>query len=150
MRYAHTNIIAQDWKSLSQFYIDVFSCKVVPPQRDQSGIWLSKGTGVNNAHLRGVHLLLPGHGIDGPTLEIYQYSNVIPLNHVAPNQRGFGHLAFEVEDVEFVLSQILDHEGSSIGEVTSRLVEGVGTITFVYARDPEGNILEIQHWDKND
>ena len=27
-------------------------------------------------------------------------------------------------------------------------MEGVGNITLVYARDPEGNIIEIQKWEQ--
>ena len=42
MKYVHTNIIAQDWKFLSQFYIDVFGCKPVPPERRLSGEWIGR------------------------------------------------------------------------------------------------------------
>ncbi|GAB5555549.1 MAG: hypothetical protein Sapg2KO_51400 [Saprospiraceae bacterium] len=146
MRYAHTNIIARDWKELVDFYCKVFECELVPPVRNQSGDWLSQGTGVPNAHLKGAHLRLPGHGNQGPTLEIYQYKQVITQEPIAPNQRGFGHLAFEVDDVEQILSKVKAHGGSANGKITIRKVEGVGQITFVYARDPEGNLLELQNW----
>ena len=73
MRFAHTNIISNDWKALVNFYIQTFDCKIVPRIRNQSGNWLEKGTGVKNAKLEGAHLLLPGHGEHGPTLEIFQY-----------------------------------------------------------------------------
>lgn len=148
MRYAHTNIISQDWESLADFYIKVFGCQLVPPQRDQSGQWLDKGIGVKNAHLKGVHLLLPGHGINGPTLEIYSYQDIEPLEPVNPNTRGIGHLAFEVEDINRVLASIIEHGGAKNGQISSRSVEGVGKITFIYTRDPDGNLIEIQHWDK--
>ncbi|MDF1696262.1 MAG: VOC family protein [Saprospiraceae bacterium] len=150
MRYAHTNIIAKDWRSLANFYIEVFACKIVPPIRDQSGDWLSKGTGVPNAHLKGAHLLLPGHGKLGPTLEIYQYADMEDLPAIPPNMRGFTHLAFEVDDVAATLQEMEDLGGKRNGEVTSREIEGVGTITFVYARDPEGNLIELQSWKKNE
>lgn len=146
MRYAHTNIIANDWKKLVDFYCTIFECELVPPVRNQSGEWLSKGTGVTNAHLEGAHLRLPGYGDQGPTLEIYQYAQVIDQEPIAPNQRGFGHLAFEVDDVEQILGKVIAHGGSANGEVTVRKVDGVGQITFVYARDPEGNLLELQNW----
>ena len=35
--------------------------------------WLDSATGINGAHLRGMHLRLPGYGEHGPTLEIFQY-----------------------------------------------------------------------------
>lgn len=148
MRYAHTNIISNDWRKLSHFYVKIFECKIVPPIRNQSGDWLSRGTGVENAKLEGAHLLLPGYGEKGPTLEIYQYENIEPQEAVHPNTRGIGHLAFEVDNVEKVLQQMELNGGSRSGEVTSRLVEGVGKITFVYARDPEGNLIELQNWEK--
>lgn len=148
MRYAHTNIISSDWKKLSDFYIKVFDCKVLPPQRDQSGDWLSKGTGVENAHLQGVHLLLPGHGEEGPTLEIYSYNKVEQLGPINPNTRGIGHLAFEVDDVDQILNLLLECGGSKNGDISSREVPGVGIITFIYARDPDGNLIELQNWEK--
>lgn len=148
MRYAHTNIISNDWKKLSEFYIKIFECKIVPPLRNQSGDWLSKGTGVKDAKLEGAHLLLPGHGENGPTLEIYQYGQVEQQNPVSPNKRGLGHLAFEVESVEKILKKIESNGGKENGEITSRIINGVGKITFVYARDPEGNLIELQSWEK--
>ena len=146
MKYTHTNIISKDWKKLADFYINTFECTIIPPLRNQSGEWLSNGTGVENAHLQGAHLLLPGHGEDGPTLEIYQYTNVQDLPALDPNTRGIGHLAFEVDDVEAVLSKLIKHGGSSNGSITSRAVPEVGIITFVYARDPDGNLIELQNW----
>lgn len=121
----------------------------MPPIRNQEGEWLAKGTGVPNAKLQGAHLLLPGYGANGPTLEIYQYAAIEPQEAISPNKRGFGHLAFEVDDVEQVVAELKANGGSLFGEITSRRVEGVGTITFVYARDPEGNLIELQHWEKN-
>jgi catechol 2,3-dioxygenase-like lactoylglutathione lyase family enzyme len=145
MRYAHTNIVARDWRALAQFYVGVFGCRIQPPERHQGGEWLSRGTGVPNARLEGVHLLLPGHGERGPTLEIYSYGETVEREQGLPNHRGLGHLAFEVDDVAVVLERLRQHGGSALGEVTRREVEA-GTITFVYARDPEGNIIELQSW----
>lgn len=147
MKYKHTNIIAKDWKKLAEFYQQVFLCKLVPPIRKQSGNWLSKGVGLDKAALEGAHLLLPGYGEDGPTLEIYQYSQLAERVPANPNHTGYTHIAFEVEDVEEILEKVLTNGGRSNGAIVSRTVEGVGTITFVYARDPEGNLIELQHWD---
>ncbi len=146
MKYVHTNIISKDWRRLADFYVNVFNCSIVPPLRKQSGEWLSKGTGVNNASLEGAHLRLPGYGNHAPTLEIYQYGEVLDQPEMEPNQRGFGHIAFEVGDVEEVVASILAHGGTKNGIITSKKVDGVGTITFIYARDPDGNLIELQSW----
>ncbi|WP_420600981.1 VOC family protein [Flagellimonas sp.] len=145
-RFAHTNIVSTNWKLLVDFYIKTFDCKVVPPIRNQSGDWLERGTGLENAKLEGAHLLLPGCGEKGPTLEIYQYESIENQNPVPPNKRGFGHIAFEVESVEMILEILKKNGGKASGEITKRKVEGVGEITFVYARDPEGNLIELQSW----
>jgi len=144
--YKHTNIIARDWQRLARFYQDVFGCVLVPPVRDLSGAWLDKGTGVTDAHLSGVHLRLPGHGENGPTLEIYQYSYNETRAATAANREGITHLAFEVEDVEKATSAVMKHGGSKVGDISSSEVEGVGILTFVYLADPEGNIIELQSW----
>ncbi|MFN3189209.1 MAG: VOC family protein [Aureliella sp.] len=146
MKYAHTNIVASDWKRLVQFYCDVFACTPVPPERNQSGDWLVRGTGVRGAEIQGMHLRLPGYGETGPTLEIYQYKDIENNLQPIPNRKGLGHLAFEVGDVAATVEQVLLHGGSSIGELAESEVENRGKLTFVYMADPEGNILEIQHW----
>ena len=146
MRYAHTNIITNDWKRLAQFYCDVFACTPMPPERNQSGAWLDRGTGLTDAHLKGIHLRLPGHGDEGPTLEIYQYQQVLSNSIAKPNRQGLGHLAFEVEDVQATRDKVLEHGGAELGTLSQTPVEGVGMLTFVYLADPDGNILEIQRW----
>ena len=147
IKYVHTNIIAQDWQSLAKFYEEVFGCKPVPPQRDQSGAWLERGTGVTGAHLRGMHLRLPGWGENGPTLEIFQYDAMQekPSPPLA-NRQGFGHIAFLVDDVASIREEILARGGRDIGQISETDVTGVGHLTFIYMTDPEENILEIQNW----
>ncbi len=147
MRYAHTNIAARDWKKLSDFYINVFNCTVKPPKRKLSGNWLDQATGLSNAKLEGVHLLLPGHGETGPTLEIFSYKNIQETLPVMTNCTGFTHIAFEVDDVEQTLHAALKNGGNLLGKISEKMVADVGMLTFVYFRDPEGNIVEVQSWD---
>jgi len=144
--YAHTNIIASDWRRLAKFYQAAFGCEPVPPERKQSGSWLEAGTGVRGAALQGVHLRLPGHGGAGPTLEIYSYRHMEEKPEALPNRKGFGHIAFVVDDVLDAVDKITSLGGRAVGKVTSTDVPGVGRLTFVYAADPEDNILELQHW----
>lgn len=148
MRFAHTNIAAKDWKRLSDFYIKVFNCKEKLPERNLSGEWLDQATGLTNARLAGIHLLLPGHGASGPTLEIFTYEDVVERKPIMANYTGYTHIAFEVEDVETTLNNALNNGAKLLGKVTEKQIENVGALKFVYFRDPEGNIIEIQSWDK--
>ena len=144
MKYVHTNIVADDWRNLANFYIQVFGCTPVPPERDLSGEWLERATSIDGAHIRGIHLRLPGHGEDGPTLEIFQYD--ADHEHPMPlaSRPGLGHLAFAVEDVAAVKVAVLGAGGGAVGEVVSVEIPGAGGIEFAYLTDPEGNIIEIQ------
>ncbi len=146
IKYAHTNIVSTNWKDLATFYVKTFNCKIVPPIRNQSGEWLEKGTGLENAELEGAHLLLPGYGEKGPTLEIYQYTNIENQAAILPNKRGYGHIAFEVDNVAEILRSLELNGGKRFGKITRRTISDVGEITFVYARDPEGNLIELQSW----
>jgi catechol 2,3-dioxygenase-like lactoylglutathione lyase family enzyme len=146
MRFAHVNIIGNDWRALSRFYQDVFGCQPVPPERKLSGAWLEAATGVPDAALEGEHLRLPGNGDGGPTLEIFSYKNNLDRPASAANRLGIGHIAFEVDDVHAALDQVVAHGGHALGEMQSAEVPGKGKLTFVYATDPEGNIIELQAW----
>jgi glyoxylase I family protein len=145
-KYKHTNIVARDWRELALFYQDVFECILIPPERDLSGEWLAKGTGVKDACFAGAHFRLPGYGDSGPSLEIYQYHSNESRSSTAANREGIMHLAFEVDNVEQATAEVLRHGGSKIGAIASSEVEGVGYLTFVYVADPEGNIIELQAW----
>lgn len=146
IKYVHTNIIAKEWKKLSDFYIQVFGCKPVYPERDLSGDWIEKMTDIENVRIRGMHLSLPGYE-NGPTLEIFQYEPECPRDGKPYiNRQGFGHLAFHVEDVEAVLARVIEHGGKKLGELITRKYDGLGLLTAVYAEDPEGNFIEIQNW----
>jgi catechol 2,3-dioxygenase-like lactoylglutathione lyase family enzyme len=145
-RFVHTNIIAQDWKKLARFYERVFGCEPVPPERHLAGEWLEAATGVTGARIQGIHLRLPGYGNEGPTLEIFRYNERATRPDMAINRPGLGHIAFAVDDVEAGRKAVLDAGGGCVGEVVSVEIAKAGAITFVYLTDPEGNIIELQHW----
>ena len=144
MRYIHTNIIARDWKKLAEFYKEVFECVEMPPERDLSGQWLDLATGLRGVRIKGVHLRLPGYGEDGPTLEIFQYSDMLPHREVKPNTPGITHLAFAVDDVREAQDRVVCMGGGTIGDVVNVEIPGYDAIEFAYVTDPEGNMIEIQ------
>lgn len=147
-RFTHTNIVAGDWRKLAGFYEKVFGCTPVPPERNLSGKWIEEATGVSAAHIKGMHLRLPGYGNEGPTLEIFQYNHEEKRDATAVNRPGFTHIAFSVEDVAAALEAVKAAGGGAIGEIVSLPIQGAGTVTIVYATDPEGNIVELQTWSK--
>ena len=143
-KYGHTNLIAKDWRALARFYEEQFGCTPVPPERDFKGSDLARGTGISGAQLRGVHLRLPGHGPDGPTLEIFNYNVLENKPSVALNRPGFGHIAFVVDNVAVAREAVLAAGGQRVGEVVALTNAAGAKLTWVYVTDPEGNILELQ------
>jgi lactoylglutathione lyase len=145
-KYVHTNLIARDWRRLAQFYREVFGCELKGPERDLSAAWLDRVNSVPNARLSGVHLRLPGYDDNGPTLEIFCYDQLIERGLPRANECGFGHIAFAVDDVDKALEAVIAAGGGAVGEIATAEVKDVGLIRLVYARDPEGNIVELQKW----
>ena len=144
MKYAHTSITALDWKKLSDFYINVFRCTLASPVKRYSGAWVDKVTGLCGAQVAGVSLALPGYGANGPVLEIFSYQELVEKGPVMPNQKGYTHIAFQVEDIEETLDQSIKNGGGQLGEIAEIRVEGAGTLKLLYLRDPEGNLIELQ------
>ena len=146
IKYAHTNILSKDWKKLAQFYIDVFGCKPIFPERDIKGQWIDKMTNIKDVHITGIHLQLPGYK-DGPTLEIFSYNKPVERGvKMQINETGFTHIAFRVNNVQKYVDEVLKHGGRFYGEIIETEIKDVGKLNAVYMRDPEDNIIEIQSW----
>jgi predicted enzyme related to lactoylglutathione lyase len=143
-RYGHTNLIAHDWRALARFYQEQFGCTPVPPERDFAGPDLDRGTGIPGARLRGAHLRLPGHGAEGPTLEIFNYDRMVERPPTAVNRPGFGHIAFVVDDVPAACDAIVRAGGRKLGEIVTLTNAAEQRLTWVYVADPEGNAIELQ------
>ena len=143
--FGHVNLIAHDWQLLAAFYQKVFGCVPVPPERHLEGDAIARGSAVPHAKLDGVHLRLPGHSDTGPTLEIFTYHQLLEGLPPAANRPGFGHIAFNVDDVAAAQQAVIQCGGEAHGD-TVTTTAGSRTVTWCYVRDPEGNLVELQHW----
>jgi predicted enzyme related to lactoylglutathione lyase len=148
IRYTHTNLIARDWRALASFYETVLNCVPLLPERDHRGPWLDTLTGLSHARLRGIHLRLPGHGENGPTLEIFSYDEMPSPSWPMPNTPGLAHLAFAVDNVAARSEVFVRHGGTVMGPLIVREIPEAGRLFTRYLRDPEGNIVELQKWEQ--
>jgi len=132
---------------LGHFYEKVFGLKPVGPERNLQGEWFDRVTGVKGAHVNGQHYKLPGYEEGGPTLEIFTY-NISGNDRPCPiNGFGFAHVAFEVDDVDSTFQMLIEMGGSACGEKVKKYYESLEkTLHIIYAKDPEGNIVEIMKW----
>jgi catechol 2,3-dioxygenase-like lactoylglutathione lyase family enzyme len=96
---------------------------------------LERGTGIPGASLQGLHLRLPGHGESGPTLEIFSYAQNDTFGPGRPNRTGFGHIAFQVDDLENAVRRVLAGGGSEYGEPVTTPA-GNREVSWIYLRDP--------------
>jgi catechol 2,3-dioxygenase-like lactoylglutathione lyase family enzyme len=145
-RFGHVNVTGSDWRRLAAFYRDVFGCELVPPERDIRGPHLDSATGITGAHLTGAHLRLPGHGPNGPTIEIYQYDTVEAARPPRVDRAGWGHVAFQVPDVPAAVEAVQAAGGGRVGEIITTTTTDGRHVTWGYATDPDGNIVELQAW----
>lgn len=145
--FHHTNIVSHDAERLAQFYIDVFGCTRSGPRRDLHGDWIERGTGLKGAHITGVMLRLPGHGDPAPNLEIFEVAGSEEPAPGRVTRPGLMHICFVVDDAFETLDKILAAGGGRAGEIVdSGAIPGVGRADFTYARDPDGNIVELIAW----
>lgn len=147
IQFVHVNLIAKDWKKLADFYINVFGCIPVLPERHLSGEWIDAVTQFKDVQIDGVHLALPGFQNEPKiTLEIFQYNQMASDTEKALNQPGFAHIAFHVDDIAEILRLFKLNGGRALGKLVEKEMPGLGLLSVVYARDPEGNIVELQTW----
>lgn len=148
IEFAHINIITDDWRKLADFYINVFECKPIYPERDLKGQWLDNATMIENTRITGIHLSLRGCQLNSVTIEIFQYDQNQETLPPATNRKGFAHIAFRVDNVHEVLERLLVNGGTQLGQLIEKKFDNLGRLTFVYAQDIDGNIIEIQNWKK--
>ena len=146
IRYAHTNLVAADWRAMVKFYVEVFDCRPVGTERDRRGAHIDALTGLKDVHMEGIHLKLPGYGEGGPTLEVFQFDENARRPIPALNRPGFAHIAFQVDDLEEKRLQIKEWGGEDLGSITTLEIREEGRLTLIYMTDPEGNIVELQNW----
>lgn len=141
MKLAHINLVARDADALAAFYVTVMQCQLMREPRILSGERVSRGNGLAKSEIYSIWLKFPA--LEFPFLEIHEHRDVQHREHPRVNEPGFGHLAFQMDDIGEVLARILQAGGSQIGEVTDFGTQATPYL-IAYARYPEGNILELE------
>ncbi|RVT70131.1 VOC family protein [Agrobacterium tumefaciens] len=141
MRLAHINLVARNAKLLAAFYVNVMKCDVLREPKTLSGEKVSRGNGLSNSEILTIWLKFPE--LEWPFLEIHEHRVHLHRDQPRVNEPGFGHLAFQMEDIRETLSNIIEAGGAQIGEITDF---GTPEMPYLiaYARDPEGNVLELE------
>lgn len=140
-RYMHTSIVARDVKRLADFYEQTLGCVRVRPSQELSGDDMGRAVGLPFVRQRGEWLRLPG--VEGCILEIFEYAESEDRPTPSANRVGLNHTAFEVADVDATVEAIVEGGGEGLGEIIDLEFPDGGRLTYVFVRDPEGNLIEL-------
>ena len=146
MRYDHINIGARNVERLADFYEQVFGCTRLSAGVRMSGALMARGMGLRDAEVHAVWMRFPGHGDEGPMLELFEYTQSLERPKSYANHHGYNHIAFEVPNVEVTADAVIAAGGSRLGEIVDFESPSEGVITFVFLRDPEDNIVQLVHY----
>ncbi len=141
MKLAHINLVARDADMLAAFYMNVMKCELLRAPRMLSGEKVSRGNGLSNSEIYTIWLNFPE--TESPFLEIHQHTVTHQRDQPRVNEPGFRHLSFQMEDISDTLSKIIQAGGTQIGQITDFGAPDKPYL-IAYARDPEGNVLELE------
>ena len=138
--FNHSGFVVRDLERMVRFYRDTLGLTVLqetdsiaPPEGDHTGI-------------PGAQRFLVFVGREDAThsLELVYYRNPpSPEGHLARNQLGSAHVAFNVRDLDSYYQRL---RAAGVEFVTPPIHRGTpdsGELVICYAQDPEGNWLEF-------
>jgi len=135
----HTGITVSDLDRSMSFYRDVLGYEVSVPVQ-VSGALFDKVTGVPGCVIDVAFARGAGH-----TLELLCYRE--PLARRPSTLRacdpGFWHLCLKVRDIERVVDAIRAAGFESLSDIQTAPDAPVAGLRVVYARDPDGVVLEL-------
>lgn len=141
----HTGFTVSDIERAIEFYTEGVGL-TLRHRQEQANEYTSTFIGYPDASLRVAQFQLPDgpHTVSGHILELVEYLH--PRGEqIEPgtNNIGMGHLAFETDDIDELLTRVRAKGGKTVSEPVD-IVAGInkGGRT-VYVRDPDGITLEF-------
>lgn len=97
MIIAHINLVVRNAETLAAFYVNVMVCVVFRELKTLSGEYVSRGNWLSKSKICPTWLKFPQ--LERLFLEIHEHKVTHHRNEPKVNEPGFGHLAFQMEDV---------------------------------------------------
>lgn len=133
----HTGLVVKDISASIAFYEGLGL--TVWKHANENGDFLSQVVGLKNAEIETAKLKVG----DGSLLELLEYKShpTIPSASKYPsNYHGCSHVAFTVQDVEEICSQIVRLGGSIVNPPA---VSANGSVKVMYGHDLDGILMEM-------
>lgn len=139
--FSHTGVTVSDFDEFVQFYAEVFGCRLVGVGESDPE-WIRGFFGVDaddpeagEPQCRIGWLRTPGGGM----LEIFDFTPDLPAEEITWNRVGLTHISFDVKD-PYSWYDRLKARGV---EIVSEVVESDHGHAFFFARDCDGNLIEL-------
>jgi glyoxylase I family protein len=140
-KFRHVAIVVRDLDRMVNFYTQTLGFRL--KRRFAIGNEdFQRGIGVLDAEATGAHLLVPNSDVE---IELFQFREAEDVPSGSPaNTQGDRHVALVVENLQETWRE-LEETGISFlsNPITVKEPKEVAGFQFVYFRDPEGNIIEL-------
>ena len=135
----HTSFTVSDLDRSIAFFRDILGFTATSKLPRSKSV-IQSITGVSESDVMIAYLHGPGH-----TLELIEYLAPPDRSEVRPRpcDVGFSHIAFDVEDIDAIVTQSSDHNVFPIGQITTVDQGPNQGGKAVYLRDSDGITVEL-------
>jgi catechol 2,3-dioxygenase-like lactoylglutathione lyase family enzyme len=138
----HVAISTPDLERLAAFYVDVIGFVPVMSTGWENRPIVDRIIGVEGSAARQ-QMLQAGNA----HLELFEYSSPVGASanpDRSPDDHGYTHFCLDVTDIDAEYERLRTAGMSFHSPPPTREELGNGSIRAIYARDPDGNIVELQ------
>ena len=141
-RFRHVALIVKDMNTILDFYTTVFGCMIKRDFEIDSEEF-QKGIGIENGSARCVHLILPNSDVE---IELFQFYHPVPIavSKQQINDLGIRHFSLIIDNMDEAICELklkgVELHSEPIRFEKPKEIKG---FCFVYIKDPEGNIIEL-------
>lgn len=140
--FRHVAIVTTDLARMVDFYAGVLGFDVLR-EFTLDADFFGTGVGVPGASARLAHLRVPGSTAE---LELLEFAGRPTDPAAAPraDERGYRHITLVVDDIDAAVQHLTAHGVELVSDpIRVGGPAAPGGFAFVYCRDPEGNIVEL-------
>jgi catechol 2,3-dioxygenase-like lactoylglutathione lyase family enzyme len=133
----HIGINVDDLKAATTFFTDLGF--IVMGKSEMEGKLLDEVTGLKNARTKLVMLEAPDKQL---CIEVVKYINPVDSESIpssSPNKHGFGHIAFEVDNLDAIIKTMKQKGYDLVGSVQT--YEKNWKLCYIHG--PEGIMVEL-------
>ncbi|WP_377473304.1 MAG: VOC family protein [Microcoleus anatoxicus] len=145
----HVGLVVEDLDRMILFYTQYLNFQIAWKFTIDTAAF-REGVGIPDASARGTHLRVPGSDIQ---IEMIEYTPKIGRSpeQSLSNCPGFRHMAFVVDDIDEMFASLQSRGVEFFSQKPILVTEppAANGLKFVYFKDPEGNIIELNQLPKN-